>query len=96
MLANFIICKRDHEYLDPCAAHTTTNNTTRNTSNRGESSSLNLRRNGEWIINAKLIREIADEDRKGKWFSKELAPAWITNQVILPQTSSNHDFWARI
>jgi hypothetical protein len=43
-----------------------------------------------------LIREIADEDKKGKWFSKELAPAWITNQVILPQTSSNHDFWARI
>jgi hypothetical protein len=29
MLANFIICKRDHEYLDPCAAHTATNNTTR-------------------------------------------------------------------
>jgi hypothetical protein len=40
-----------------------------------------------------LIRGITDEDRKGKWFSKELAPAWITNQVILPQTSSNHDFW---
>jgi hypothetical protein len=43
-----------------------------------------------------MIRGITDEDRKGKWFSKELAPAWITNEVILPQTSSNHDFWAII
>jgi hypothetical protein len=28
MLANFIISRRDHEYLDPCTRNATTNNTT--------------------------------------------------------------------